>query len=367
MSVGELTNLYRDGELIIRPEFQRFYRWTSEQRSRLVESLLLGIPLPSIFVAQGAGGTWEIVDGLQRISTILELQGVLVQDGKKLPPLTLVGTKYLPALEGRQWEHKDVGKSLTSALRLDVKRTKLDVKIIKRDSSPDTKFDLFQRLNSYGSTLTAQEIRSAMLVGTSPDFFNWLEALARYPAFSESVGLSERLVAERYDLELALRFLVLHRWPEDQLKQSLLRDFSSVLDRESISIATRHPKDAKKLERIFKSTFDYIGSHGADDVFKRYDSKAAAFRGSFLNTAFEIFALGAGYNVSKGIELVDNLLEVAAEVWGTGKLQRGYATGRSTEARLVEFIPLGRQVTALVTSPSQALRRTAPRRRRPRS
>ncbi len=58
MSIGELTNLYRDGELKIRPEFQRFFRWSSVQKSRLVESILLGIPLPSIFVAQTETGTW---------------------------------------------------------------------------------------------------------------------------------------------------------------------------------------------------------------------------------------------------------------------------------------------------------------------
>src|SRR5687767_8500994 len=77
MSIGELTNLYRDGELKIRPEFQRFFRWTELQKSRLVESLLLGIPLPSIFVAQTESGQWELVDGLQRVSTILQLQGEL--------------------------------------------------------------------------------------------------------------------------------------------------------------------------------------------------------------------------------------------------------------------------------------------------
>src|SRR5271157_2941167 len=93
MSVGELTNLYRSGELQIRPEFQRLFRWSNLQKSRLVESILLGIPLPSIFVAQTEGGTWELVDGLQRISTILRLQGELLdKDGKKIKGLVMDGT-----------------------------------------------------------------------------------------------------------------------------------------------------------------------------------------------------------------------------------------------------------------------------------
>ena len=77
MSVGEITNMYHDGELIISPDYQRLFRWDDGQKSRLIESILIGIPLPSIFVAQDDLGRWEVVDGLQRISTLLQLQGVL--------------------------------------------------------------------------------------------------------------------------------------------------------------------------------------------------------------------------------------------------------------------------------------------------
>ncbi len=72
VSIGELTNMYRDGELIIRPAFQRLFRWDMTQKSRLIESILLGIPIPSIFVAQDDAGRWELVDGLQRVSTLLQ-------------------------------------------------------------------------------------------------------------------------------------------------------------------------------------------------------------------------------------------------------------------------------------------------------
>ncbi|WP_279500473.1 DUF262 domain-containing protein [Aeromonas veronii] len=180
MSIGELTNLYKESELIIRPEFQRFYRWSHIQKSRLVESLLLGIPLPSIFVAQTENGKWELIDGLQRVSTILELQGELLDEhGRKLPALVLAGTKYLNELEGKSWVSSEPDSSFSDAIKLDVKRSKIDVKIIKRESTSRTKFDLFQRLNSYGSTLTAQEIRSAMLVAVSPDFFCMVRVLIK--------------------------------------------------------------------------------------------------------------------------------------------------------------------------------------------
>ncbi len=93
MSIGELINLYRDDELDIHPEFQRFFRWSDEQKSRLIESLLLGIPIPSIFIQQRQDGVWDVIDGLQRLSTIFQLVGILKnEEGGIVDPLILRGT-----------------------------------------------------------------------------------------------------------------------------------------------------------------------------------------------------------------------------------------------------------------------------------
>lgn len=97
MSIGELISLYKDGELDIRPEFQRFYRWSLLQKSKLIESILLGIPIPSIFVSQRDDGVWDVVDGLQRLATIFEFVGILKDEmGTRLPPSSLLETEYLP-------------------------------------------------------------------------------------------------------------------------------------------------------------------------------------------------------------------------------------------------------------------------------
>ena len=109
MSIGELINLYRDDELDIHPEFQRWFRWSQEQKSRLIESILLDIPIPSIFVSQREDGVWDVIDGLQRLSTIFELTGDLRDSyGRKLTPLVLTQTKYLPSL-GREKLGEDDG------------------------------------------------------------------------------------------------------------------------------------------------------------------------------------------------------------------------------------------------------------------
>ncbi|PSU58635.1 hypothetical protein CTM75_16610 [Photobacterium phosphoreum] len=77
MSFGELMNMFEDGELFITPEYQRVFRWSLFQQTRFIESVLLGIPIPPIFVAEDDEGKWEVVDGLQRISTIFSFFGIL--------------------------------------------------------------------------------------------------------------------------------------------------------------------------------------------------------------------------------------------------------------------------------------------------
>src|SRR5438132_4452 len=89
MSIGEIQNLYAEGDLDIHPEFQRFFRWSPEQKARWIESILIGIPLPSIFVSQQPDGKWDVIDGLQRLSTIFEFMGIL-KDDKDQPVKPLV-------------------------------------------------------------------------------------------------------------------------------------------------------------------------------------------------------------------------------------------------------------------------------------
>ncbi len=342
MSIGELTSMYRDNELIIRPEFQRLFRWTNIQKSRLIESILLGIPLPSIFVSQTDDGKWELVDGLQRISTILQFQNLLDEnDSRTHGELVLEATKYLPSLEGRTW---DGPKAIPQTLKLDMKRAKLDIKIIKRESSQNTKFDLFHRLNSYGAILSAQEMRNALLVGASPDFFAWLQRLAAHDSFADTILLPDSFAEERYELELVLRFLVLHRRDEGELSLSSLKDFPTLLDDEALAMAEKYPRGFAKLEKTFHSTFDVVAANGGANIFSRWNPAKSRFQGSFLNTAYEVFALGLGYHIARGHPYRTDLEVLAKRLWSRRDMAQGFATGKSTEARLARFVPLGRRL-----------------------
>lgn len=84
MSIGELINLYKDEELDIHPEFQRVFRWTEYQKTKLIESIMLNIPIPPIFVSQNEDGVWDVIDGVQRLSTIFEFIGIFKDEDGKL-------------------------------------------------------------------------------------------------------------------------------------------------------------------------------------------------------------------------------------------------------------------------------------------
>ncbi|WP_083935884.1 DUF262 domain-containing protein [Saccharomonospora halophila] len=343
MSIGELTNLYRDSELDVHPEFQRVFRWSDQQKSNLIESILLGIPLPSIFVAQTEDGTWDVVDGVQRISTLLELQGLLVDErGHEYPPLVLKGTEYLPELEGKQWNSTDERYALTQSQRLDIKRSKIDLQIIKRDSSANAKYDLFQRLNAFGTALTAQEVRSCLLLSVDREFYSWLSTLRTHDSFVEACSLTDRLVEEQYDLELALRFIIFRDIPEDVINS--MGYVGEFVTKESVELASSEVS-LDEIGEKFCATFDLLASAASDQIFKKYDPESGRFKGAFQHTAFEIVGLGLGYHVDDYMGCSSSLVQQRViDFWSSGALERGFATGKRADERMRKTIPQGREL-----------------------
>lgn len=154
MSIGELINLYKDGELDIHPEFQRVFRWSDYQKTKLIESIMLNIPIPPIFVSQNEEGVWDVIDGVQRLSTIFEFVGIFRdEEGRQRPPMILQKTDYLPSFAGVQWESENPELAFTKEQQLRFKRSRIDIIIMKKESDPLAKYELFQRLNTGGSKL----------------------------------------------------------------------------------------------------------------------------------------------------------------------------------------------------------------------
>jgi hypothetical protein len=166
MSIGELISMYRDREIDLHPEFRGHIRWSDTQKSRFIESLLLGIPTPSIIVSQRRDiGVWEVIDGMQRLSAVFEFAGVLRDEqDQPIPSLTLQGASSLPSLNGLSWNE------FPSKHRLLFKRARLDVKIILGSKDPAERIGLFLLLNTGGTPMSTQEIRNAVVSMVSVDF-----------------------------------------------------------------------------------------------------------------------------------------------------------------------------------------------------
>jgi hypothetical protein len=210
ITVGEVSTMYSSHELNVLPEFQRLFRWTEDRKSNFVESILIGIPIPPAFVYENENGTWELIDGLQRISTILEFMGVLRDpDNNELKRSKLIKTKYLPSLEGVVWKAlSDTEASLDTSLQLFFRRHRIDFQILKHPSDPKTKFDLFQRLNRGGAYANEQEVRTCSMVLANPDITRQLRQLCLTEAFTGIFRISEDQRKQQRDMDYATRAMV---------------------------------------------------------------------------------------------------------------------------------------------------------------
>ncbi len=346
MSIGEVANLYKDDELVIRPAFQRLFRWSTYQKSRLIESILLGIPIPSIFVSQRDDGVWEVVDGLQRLSTILEFMGELKDEtGGLMTPSTLVGTNYLPDLDGRTYE--DGNKPLDSAQRIVFKRSKLDIKIVKEAESAKTKYDLFDRLNSGGSGLSDQEFRNSLIVMTDPTFMDWLDSVRSSSDFQLSVAPSDKQSEEQYDLELVVRYLVLLNRNEETLSQ--FRDLRELLTSSILNYASDAAFDRDGQAQRFQNTFALLNAALNGSAFRRYDADTDRFLGGFSVSAFEVISIGVASNLDtwQGVE-ASVLKDRVASVWAHSDFKRYGGGGINPTTRIPRTVALGRKLFSSV-------------------
>lgn len=349
MSIGEIASLYKDGELDIHPDFQRVFRWDITQKTRLIESILLGIPLPSIFVAQDKNGVWDVVDGLQRLSTIFEFMGILKDEsGNFIPPSTLQGTEYLPHLKDKKWEPKtdeDLSNPenfLTTTQRLIIKRAKIDVKIINRESDADVKFELFQRLNTYGSSLTNQEIRNCLLVMQNKEKYDWLVSLAKDDNFQSVISLSEKNIDESYDTELAIRFIV-YRYSEID-KFANTNDLNAFLTKTILSLFEKPDFDFKKEKSVFYETFSLLNKVMGEDSFKKYDTNKNRFVGPFSISAFECIIPGLSKNLHKyDKDNEDILKKKIQELWSNPEFLENSGAGKRI-SRIKKLIPLSEKI-----------------------
>lgn len=247
MSYGEIISMYENEDIIINPEFQRLFRWNDEKKTRFIESILLGIPIPPIFVAEDSDGRWELVDGLQRVSTVMSFFGLLrgeenkeknywkLQEGELITNFEGMGIDDLPLLFKRN-----------------IKRAYCRVEILKWDSKVDMRYELFNRLNTGGESLTEQEIRNCIFRDVSDEFNKYLDRIAFNPKFKELMCVSKQKESEAYLQELVLRV------------SSLYDDWNNIKTKNISKYITQFMESSVKdgfnydIEKIFERAIDVI-------------------------------------------------------------------------------------------------------------
>jgi len=279
MSFGEIISMYEREEIIIDPAFQRLFRWDIDQQSRFIESLLLGIPIPPIFVAEDEEGKWELVDGLQRISTILSFFGILKTIPEKNNWVLEEGER-VESLEGFSI------KTLPSKFKLNLKRATCRVEIIRWNSNYDMRFELFNRLNTGGTPLTPQEIRNCIYRGISTKFNDFLKKLAELSDFKDLTALSPEQSEELYNEELVLRFLSLYK-NRTKVKTSIAQHMTNFM-KEALDNTTFNYQG---LEDVFCDVVETLKPLGKD-VFRQPN-------GMFATALYDTIMIGVAENISK--------------------------------------------------------------------
>lgn len=263
MSVYDVLDRLRRELLVIDPEIGgRIGKWPEEQRSRLIESLIVGIPLPAFYFDANSSGTWDrwiVVDGFRRLMALRSFVGAEGGAGFRL-----CGLEYLKEFEGCRFV------DLPKATQRRILEANLQVAVICPGAPKEMCFDIVKRVNVRGVSLSGQEIRHLLYNGRGTQF---VAGLAKHPAYRALLGRrheSERML----DRELVTRFLALVVLdPEESYisLDSFLNDAMRILN-------TMDDYRLEKLATRFGLAVERVAGLFGSNVFKRYVPKEDRFR-----------------------------------------------------------------------------------------
>jgi hypothetical protein len=246
-TIKDLFDRFKDGELSLQPDFQRQFVWDTTRSSRLVESVLLSVPLPIIYLAEEADGNESVIDGQQRLTSFFDFL-----DGR----LKLKGLRVREELNGLKFA--DLSKEAQSI----IKKTPLRAITIKRESDKDLKFEIFERLNSGSVALNDQELRNCIYRGP---YIRLLKELSEDPDFCTLLNLSGPDKRMR-DVEMVLRFAAFYHATYLKFSPPMKSFMNS--DMEEHQHLTTIAQD--KLRLAFKKSCQLVFSLFGEHAFKRF-------------------------------------------------------------------------------------------------
>lgn len=291
LSFNELLDMYNSQELIIDPEYQRAFRWSQGKESRFIESLILGMPIPPLFVIELDDSKYELIDGLQRLSSYFHFRGALeldIFDRKihKNEGLILADCDIVSELNGLNHDQLPV------AMQIRLKRHFIRVEVIRKDSDQRLRYHMFKRLNTGGENLSEQEIRNCTvrLLENGARFMSFLTSLSNHSDFRICTStLTEEAQQQRFDQELVLRFFAFKN-----NRASYTHDVGDFMTdyMESIADPQSGTEFAYEKEReAFEQTFKVLAVLLEDRAFGWVNKAGTIVRG-FAVYHFESFTLG---------------------------------------------------------------------------
>lgn len=327
----------------LNPEFQRRHRWTRDQKSRLMESIIMNVPIPPIFLYEDDYSHYEVMDGLQRLTAITDFY-----DGK----YPLSGLEQWPELNGRKYHElpsqikKGIDRRYLSSIILLAETAKTKVEAVR------LKQLVFERINSGGEKLEPQETRNAIYDGPMNQL---CIKIARNPDFCELWGipapdllgdqdLEEKLLAnERYkkmeDVEMVLRFFA---WRQRDARKELnkqshraLRDFLDIYLKE----ANLFPESALiQLEDIFIETIRTVRACLGESAFYLYRVKNEkwGWRKSSTLTAYDTIMYAFSKNLDHKALLVEKKNLIANGLPGFYQENYEYFEGRNVNSSALD-------------------------------
>lgn len=245
------------------PPYQREYVWREDNKCLFIESVLLGLPIPFMFMAENDDGRLEIVDGAQRIQT---LEAFLSGD------IVLKNLKKIPAVNGFKFsdlDEKQQRKFLNRALR---------IIILDESTDQSIRHELFKRINTSGQKVRPSEIRTGTHAGPFMDF---LKDCSDLPTFKELCPISRSMLDRQEDIELITRFFCYL----DNYKE-FKHDVGEFLN--AYVLSKKDNFDRPKMEQEFKDMLDYVKKAFPTGFAK------TKFANTTPRVRFEAIAVGVG-------------------------------------------------------------------------
>lgn len=262
--LSTIKDMFDDGDIIPQPDYQRDYVYNEKDASRLIESVLMGIPIPTIYLCEELDGTYSIIDGQQRMTSFVKFL-------KNEFPLK--GLEELTEFNGKKF------RDLNKVFQRNLKSATLNTIVLKKESQ-ELKYEIFARLNRGAVKLKAQELRNCIYRGT---FNNLLEKIAADNKYLKELFIEENK-RKNYQ-EYILRFFALRNFNE----------YSSSIGKTMNNFMAKHQNDDDKQiedsKKLFNGTIDIIKQVLGNTAFSAYDRQNHCFMNKFSGSVYDSIAI----------------------------------------------------------------------------